>query len=213
MTINKETKEYGKNVKKAKKFFKEELEELIVLNSHLYHFVLECFDKFSPDYFWDFSASSSGKYHPKISNKKHGLVLHTKYSVWWGIKLSESFGVEKHQDIIIASLLLHDLQKFGMLLDKDNKPTLAQYTSSHGPILAIQIEDYYKSKNITNYDIENIIMLIALHMGRWTNSTLIYKWNDINVEEYKLASLVHLADYASSRKANKKILELDNLKF
>ena len=135
-----------------------------------------------------------------------------KLGVWWGRKLAESLDCD-NLDVIISSLILHDLQKFGKKLDEYNKPTLAEYCSSHGPLLAIQIENLFH-KNVNEElkkDMELIINCVAMHMGRWTNETLSYKWkedsNNISVK------IVQLADYCASRKVDNKMEELDNYKF
>jgi len=191
-------------------------EELNYISSYpISDFVVKCFNDLVPDYFWDFSASSSHKYHPKISNIKHGLVLHTKLCVWWGRKIADSFG-DINTDIIVASLLLHDLQKFGQSLDENNKPTLAQYASSHGPILAAQLENVFDGAKINDdvkRDIDTIITCVALHMGRWTNEPLSVSWREFDREEDdQLVRIVHLADFVASKKIDEKLEELNNWK-
>lgn len=183
-------------------------------------YVVACFHKLTPDYFWEAPASSSGKYHPYVSNKKHGLVNHTKLCVWWGRKLAQTFDCEKNMDEIVASLLLHDLQKFGKALDERGKPTLAEYTSSHGPILAIQLEQILRDM----YDVDvmeedervslfTISSAVSLHMGRWTHEDLAYAWKANNWDSSKVVEVVHMADYCASRKADEKMKELDNYEF
>ena len=102
---------------KAELVFAEELK--YIQSSGIKAFTLNCFKELTADYFWDFTASSSQKHHPKVSNKKHGIVIHTKLCVWWGRKLADNFGV-KDLDVITSALLLHDLQKFGKKLDENN---------------------------------------------------------------------------------------------
>lgn len=210
------------NDRKAELVFKEELE--YIKSPAIKSFTLKCFKELTPDYFWDFTASSTQKYHPKVSNKKHGIVIHTKLCVWWGRKLADNFGV-KDLDIIVSALLLHDLQKFGKMLDKnDNKPTLAEYWGTHGPILAVQIESLYKDVNI-NDDVKNhihtIVMCIALHMGRFTNEKLSSPWKELPLDDgtpfvgdqEQLIQIVQLADYCASSKVDDKLEELDKWEF
>ena len=210
------------NAKKAEIVFAEELE--YIKHQGVKDFTLKCFDKFTPDYFWDFTASSTQKYHPKVSNKKHGIVLHTKLCVWWGIELANNFNV-KDLDVIVSALLLHDLQKFGTVLNLYNgQPTLAEYWGTHGPMLAIQIEGLYKDVNI-NTDVKNyinaIVTCIALHMGRFTNEKLSLPWIKEYVDdgtpfvgtEEKWIEIVQMADYCASRQSDVKMQELDNYKF
>ena len=201
------------NKKKAEIVFEEELQH--IKSAAIKQFTLKCFEKLTPDYLWDFTASSSQTHHPKISNKKHGLVLHTKLCVWWGRKLAERHD-EKNLDIMISALLLHDLQKFGSSLDENKKPTLAAYWETHGPILAIQMQNIYSGVSINenvSKDIKAIIACVALHMGRWTNEPLKFYWNKFAFEEHgQFYELVHLADYCASRKVDDKLEELGNWK-
>ena len=206
------------NREKAELVFSEELE--YIKSTAIKSFTLKCFEELTPDYFWDFTASSSQKHHPKVSNKQHGIVIHTKLCVWWGRKLTESFKVE-NLDAVISSLLLHDLQKFGKVLDHTNKPTLAEYWGSHGPMLSSQIENLYKDLKMNDdvkAHINAITICIALHMGIWTNDSLAVKWSQgITASKYEyindISHIVHLADYCASRQCDKKMQELDNYKF
>lgn len=200
---------------KAEVVFKKELE--YISSKGIKDFVLKCFEELTPDYFWDFTASSSQLHHPRVSNKKHGLVLHTKLCVWWGRKLADSFNF-KNIDVIVASLLLHDLQKFGKILDKNNKPTLAEYASSHGPMISMQMEKLYVPSKIKKdlwRDINTITTCIALHMGRWTDETLSLSWSQSETRDKDNVpiNIVHLADYCASRKVDDELEKLDNYKF
>jgi len=187
--------------------FKEELD--LIKSEYLRKFVKKCFINLTPDYFWEIAASSSGKYHPKIVNKKHGLIVHTKLCVWWGKQIAESF--ERVEiDVIVAALLLHDLQKFGKVVI-EGKPTLANHTSVHGPMLATQIEKLCNNVVDSGY-ISIIIASIALHMGKWTDSSLAFKWR----QEYgdnNNVKVVQLADYIASRKFEDVYEKLDKWEF
>jgi hypothetical protein len=204
---------------KASIIFKEEL--TYITNQSVKDIVLKCFKELAPDYFWTFFASSSHKYHPKVSNKEHGIVLHTKLCVWWGRQLLEALECNNttSRDIIVASLLLHDLQKFGKVLDSENKPTLIEHTSCHGPLLSIQIEKLFNNKTSNMNEsvkvfIDSIITCVALHMGIWTNESLAYKWRkELSEENKKLVDIVHLADCIASKKVDDKLEELDNYIF
>lgn len=202
---------------KAEVVFKDELD--YIENDEIKSFVLDMFKNFTSDYFWDGAASSSGIHHPKISNKKHGLVLHTKLAVWWGRKLFESMShvCETFSlDVVIAALLLHDLQKFGATLNDDGTPSLNDYAGSHGIVLSEHLEIFLKYD--TKYsdiqdEIGRIILAIALHMGRWTNMSLDVGWSDRIVGEGTESQIVHMADYCASRKVDDKIAELDKYDF
>ena len=200
------------NNKKAEIVFAEELE--YIKHPGIKSFTLKCFEELTPDYFWEFTASSTQKHHPKVSNKKHGLVLHVKLCVWWGRKLADKFDV-KDLDIIISVLLLHDLQKFGKILDQNNRPTLAEYSGAHGPMLAIQMKRIFSNINEeVEKDINTIIGCVALHMGRFTNEILRLPWEPmIPAHLCRVLEIVELSDYCASRQCDKKMEELDNYKF
>lgn len=203
------------NREKAKLVFEEEL--AYIKNEQIRAFVIEGFHRFTPDYFWDGPASSTGKHHPKISNKKHGLVLHTKLCVWWARKLHQTlYAGETDLDVCIAACLLHDLQKFGTTLNEDGSPTLPQYASTHGVLLAMQLEDIDSSSTsfcIIKDEIQFIIDAVAMHMGQWTNEKIRGKWYEDNdcIEEEML--VVHLADYCASKKVYEKMDKLDKWEF
>ena len=200
------------NKEQAELIFEEEL--AYIESDTIKQFVLDCFDKLTPDYFWDVAASSSGKHHPKIANRKHGLIVHVKLCVWWGRKLAESF-YKYDMDVIIAALLLHDIQKFGMEMSLyDGKPTLANYTSTHGMLLAVQMRQLLKEqgKTVGYGKFETITACVGLHMGKWTDELLGEKWQ----QEYRdnnNVKIVHLADYCASRKAGDKMEELNRWEF
>ena len=191
--------------------FKEELE--YIKSDRIRRLVLDCFDELTPDYFWEVAGSSSGLHHPKIANRKHGLIMHVKLCVWWGRKLAESF-YRYDMDIIIAALLLHDLQKFGLEMSLyDGKPTLASYTSTHGMLMAVQMMQLLKKQEkIVHGTFETITACVGLHMGRWTDEILGSKW----LKEYRdnnNVKIVQMADYCASRKVGAKMEELDKWEF
>ena len=205
------------NDSKAEVVFKDELE--YIKSPSIKAFTLKCFKELTSNYFWEFTASSSQKHHPKVSNKKHGIVLHTKLCVWWARKLADNFDVQD-LDVIVSALLLHDLQKFGKILD-NNKPTLAEYWGTHGPILALQIETLYSNVNINeevSQSIREIIACVAMHMGRFTNESLGYVWSQyltkhIGDAVHTYSEIVQLADYCASRQCDTKMEELDKYEF
>jgi len=94
------------NCEKAQLVFAEEL--AYIKSDSVRGYVLECFKELTPDYFWDGPASSSGRFHPDVANKEHGLVLHTKLCVWWGRKLAETYNCEKDMDYRFLRFLLRN---------------------------------------------------------------------------------------------------------
>ena len=197
------------NKELAELVFKEEL--VYIESDDIKQFVLDCFDKLAPDYFWDVAASSSGLHHPKIVNRKHGLIVHVKLCVWWSRKIAQSF-YQYDMDIIVAALLLHDLQKFGMEMS-NGKPTLASYTSTHGMLLAVQMKQLLKDQNKIFHGTDaTITACVGLHMGRFTDELLGDKWLH-DYRDNNNVQIVQLADYCASRKVGAKMEELDNWEY
>jgi hypothetical protein len=214
------------NREKAELVFEEELKEITEPN--VKRFVLKCFEELTPDYFWDAPASSSGLHHPEISNGKHGLVRHVKLVCWWGKKLEEAMADQsvflhstyKSRDAIIAACLLHDLQKFGTVM-KDGKPTLPNYASTHGALLALQMEDIYNNFKIESEDgsgpyhdnidkwLKSVVSAVGLHMGRWSETRLTEHRYGPSLE----TRIVHLADYCASKKVDDKTRRLEEWEF
>ncbi len=202
---------------KAEVVFKEELEYIDAKS--IRDVVVKCFDELAADYFWDFTASSTQLHHPRVCNKKHGLVIHTKLCVWWARKFAQAFD-QKNIDIAVASLLLHDIQKFGKILTPEGTPSLAEYSSTHGPLLAMQIEKLYSNVKVhekTINDVRHIACCVAKHMGRFTDESLALAWTDylqdLEGENDFTSTIVEFSNYASSREVDKKFKEFDNYKF
>ena len=134
----------------------------------------------APDYFYVAQASSSGKYHPKCTIKKGGLVTHVKRAVYLVNHICEGWGIFKlDRDIVISAVILHDIAK--------------ENYANH----SIDAQEYFASYKPTN---SGIIMLINKcienHMGRWTPDS-----RKIPIADYSLMELaVYTADYLSSRK-------------
>ena len=194
----------------AEQYFVEELAN--IQNKEIKEFVLDVFDKLTPDYFWTTSASTSGKWHPQISTGVGGLIRHTKLAVWWGYNLSESMQMEQYHDEMIAALLLHDLIKGGKGLDSNGRPLEKGVTGTHGVVLAEKLRDGLIDGTLhLGFEYRKILGGIAVHMGRWT--TAIYNTAiEEDVAEEKFLTLIHLADYCASRKVDAEMLKLSELK-
>ena len=131
----------------------------------------------APEYFKTAPASSSGKYHPEYARGEGGLVRHTIAAVTLGRYLAdyEYFGIgETDKDYIVASLILHDIFKYG------KEPTVGAYNVSHAEDAALYCSDWVNDKLST---------MIRSHMGVFGTS----KPGSMS------AALVGLADLLSSR--------------
>jgi hypothetical protein len=165
--------------------------------------VIDCMTRFAADYFWFCPASISGKYHPKISLGKGGLLRHVKLAVWIGKKLARAYDLNTMDtDIVIASLLLHDIIKSGDVLNSDGFAKVPNATAMHGIWLAERLrnEKLIWPEGRLSYPIRAIIQAIAGHMGIWTDDNY-SEFKPLNQQEFKQTSIiVHLADYIASRK-------------
>jgi hypothetical protein len=155
----------------------------------------------APRYFWHIPASSTGKYHPKLSLGDGGLVRHVKacinichemfrnetiLSVYFEKELKQ-----KGKDIIIAALLLHDICKSG-IGDVEEK-----YSSASHPLL---VRTLCREKKIEGGStLEYILQLIETHMGEWTKD-FITKQDILKKPVSNAQKFVHMIDYMASRK-------------
>jgi len=199
------------SLSKAEKIFKNEFK--LIKNKKIKKFVIEVFKQFCPDYFWTVPCSTTGKYHPQLALGKNGLLRHVKLAVYWGIELARAFELEKLQDEIVATLLLHDLIKNGKGLDSNGRSLESGVTGTHGVTLANKINSFdceaYLDKNDGFY---RICAGIAGHMGIWTTDSKFRPNNLENPEIKEFAQLIHLADYCASRKVDEIIKSLEQEK-
>lgn len=204
---------------KAETIFAHELS--LIRNKDIKQFVITCFDKLCPDYFWTCPCSTSGKYHPQVALGIGGLVRHTKLAVWWGIELLRALGtspelknilVPKLQDEVIATLLLHDMIKNGKGLNAQGRPLESGVTGTHGVTLAQLIAHRILDHGLNNYTLERILGGVAGHMGIWTTDSLYRPCNQANPAMKAFMDLIHLADYAASRKVDEIYRKLEQEK-
>lgn len=194
----------------AEKYFAEEL--AYIQNKEIKEFVLDVFDKLTPDYFWTTPASTSGKWHPQISSGIGGLIRHTKLAVWWGYNLLESMQMEQYHDEMVAALLLHDLIKRGKGLDAGGRPLERGVIGTHGVTLAEKIRDGLIDGTLhLDFKYRVILIGIAIHMGIWTTKVYATADEPENKSWDKFINLIYLADYCASRKVDVKMLELNEL--
>lgn len=186
----------------AKRYFAEELAG--IKNKEIKEFVLDVFDKLTPDYFWTVPCSTSGKYHPQVSLGVGGLIRHVKLAVWWGVELSKALEMEQYRDEMVATLLLHDLIKNGKGLDSNGYPLERGVTGTHGVTLSALIGDDGYDSIMPDWK-ARICNGIASHMGIWTTEKQFRPCNEFT-------KLIHLADYCASRKVDDKMLKLNGLK-
>lgn len=145
-----------------------------------------------PQRFFTMPASTTGKYHSKVSLGEGGLVRHTKLLVKILLELLE---LEQYSDLkpmrdeLICAGILHDSLKAGWNLDNE-------YTVNEHPNLAADfvMEKALEMKTLPKEVINRICHLIRAHSGQWDCDGLLPK-PVTNAER-----LLHVADYLSSRK-------------
>ena len=202
---------------KAETIFAKELNQ--IHDKIIKQFVIDCFDKLCPDYFWTCPCSTTGKYHPQVSLGVGGLVRHTKLAVWWGIELLRAlhntpdlYSIPDHMlnDEVIATLLLHDMIKNGKGLNAQGRPLEKGVTGIHGVTLAKKIGDERFDKEINKDAAIRIFYRIACHMGIWTTNTMFRPDSISYIPVKAFANLIHLADYCASRKVDDIYSKLEN---
>jgi 23S rRNA maturation-related 3'-5' exoribonuclease YhaM len=149
-----------------------------------------------PDYFFRGMASSTGKYHPQCTCKKHGLLIHVKRTIYLANRLCTGWGFDTlTKDIVLAAVILHDIAKVPSPKE-DPKITYADYENH-----PINAEKYFALNTELNTEpnqttIKLITEAIRHHMGLWTPTSI--KKSIINYSLVELA--VYTADYMSATK-------------
>ena len=204
---------------KAEIIFRKELS--LIRDKNIKNFVITCFDKFCPDYFWTCPCSTSGKYHPQVALGVGGLIRHTKLAVWWGIKLLRALGTSPElkgitsrqlQDEVIATLLMHDMIKNGKGLGSDGRPLESGVTGTHGVTLANKIFNNDDIPALNSDSFDRIYKGIAAHMGIWTTDNRYKPNNMVRPMIQAFTQLIHLADYCASCKVDNIYSILENEK-
>ncbi|MBI4836782.1 MAG: hypothetical protein HY813_00025 [Candidatus Portnoybacteria bacterium] len=147
----------------------------------------------APPEFWTASASSSGKYHPPEDRVEGGIIVHTRKAVRVALDLFRFFAVQHEltKDMIIAAIILHDIQKNGI-------PWGLQTSYEHGRIACEWLMQFAGS----NPALIVICLLVRDHMGVWSQpgATPALKCGGV-VDHLAIAHLVvQMADYWASRK-------------
>ena len=169
-------------------FFDHEIE--FIQSEDLRSFVRYYFDCCVPDYFWTIGASSSGKFHPAMSQGEGGLVRHTKAVAWFCeelLRMSQwAYLTDERKDYARVACLLHDTAKYGVYgeINKDDYPR-------HGSIAANCVERAWLVffEEDCPYELTHAILS---HMGQWTTDKANRPFTPID-------RLVHMADYVASR--------------
>jgi len=122
------------------------------------------------------SASSSGKYHPDVSNGKWGLLNHTAlallaFDTFEGFYRPQGKIDDKGCDICRTAIILHDAWKYQNLKGEVHPK---HTTKEHGFVGATKIAEYYeeyeaKSENLKSY-VDAIVDSVRYHMSNWCHT-------------------------------------------
>jgi len=148
-----------------------------------------------PDYFYTVPASSSGKYHPSYALGDGGLYRHVQAAVSIAKMLFTIYEfTESEQDLIIASLILHDGWKQGF--DGSGGKTL----HAHPVIAANALRANISAEADPRlYILDTICNNISSHMGQWNINQ--YDSTILPLPNTSMEKFVHLCDYIASRKS------------
>jgi 23S rRNA maturation-related 3'-5' exoribonuclease YhaM len=151
--------------------FKKELGT--IANDDIRDFVIYLLNE-APDYFYEVSASSTGKHHPSYALGNGGLVRHTQALV--GI-MNHLLALEQYQavfttrqmDLLRISGLLHDIKKHG---DDGSEFTVFEHPVIVSTwILEMWLELTRASDiSITAQEIAFVSKSVASHMGQWNTN-------------------------------------------
>lgn len=165
----------------------------LIKNIEIKNFVSYMLDKETPDYFFSVAASSTGKYHPNYALGEGGLVRHTKAATRIAYELFRTDLYpynQDRQDLILASLILHDTRKHGN--------AGSRYTVVEHPLLAA--DAVRNSTGVLDKGMKEIIaMNIETHMGNFNKD---YKTGKevLPKPQTGMQKFVHQCDYLASRK-------------
>jgi len=152
------------------------------------------------------AASSSGKYHPEVSNGDWGLLNHTAltllvFDTFYTFYKVQGKYFEDTFDSCRAALILHDAWKYTHLSGKVN----ANFTTKeHGYVGAQKLLTYIR-KHGNDYEskaqaiIMDSIVHVRYHMSNWCHN--IDESNYVKTDASTPNILVMLADFISSNKA------------
>lgn len=161
-------------------------------NNEIVEFVMLVFNNVPAD-FWIKPASSTGKYHPRSSDGRGGLVRHTKQVFHIAVTILDSRMIkDAERDVILAACLLHDAWKY----DGTSRWTVKY----HGRLAVKEIEKIVLDSGIFKESGYNMFPdwyyqvrdCVLAHNGRFTNEWM----GEFSINQ----QIVHIADYLASRK-------------
>lgn len=145
---------------------------------------------------WNKPTSSTWKYHKKEDGSVPSCAHHTYEMFYAASKIIRMFGgkvVSKQNDAILMSIILHDLQKYGV------KGTNPHTTPNHDKTMADLLEKNKKvlMKHFSEEDADVVILGVRYHSGRWSKS--VPNMNSFDFADYPpIVLFVHMLDMMST---------------
>jgi 23S rRNA maturation-related 3'-5' exoribonuclease YhaM len=151
------------------------------------------------DSFFQIPTSTTGKYHPRQVNQKHGLILHTKLATAYSLQLINAYyanddSIAFHRDIIISALLLHDIGKKGKYKNYQKEYVNHPLTASK-----IFLEKTEAGTMFQGIDSDILLMItncINFHMGIYSPPEIAKPISEFNLHEL----IVYTSDYLATQK-------------
>lgn len=135
-----------------------------IFNEDIRKFAIACLEK-APKYLEEIPTSSTGKYHPAECNAKGGLVIHIRRTCYFAnIFISMNDWKQRIEgDILLASLLLHDLGK------KDSYTGKGWEYVKHPQIAADSLKEFMHLLPPSVF--QAIYNCVFYHMSLWTEKS------------------------------------------
>lgn len=168
-------------------------------NEDIKEFAVEIVNSF-PEYIWEVGASSTGKYHPKYTLGKYGLMKHQVAVVrfinfFFELEQYSNRFDSRQRDLLRLAALSHDGFKSGTQEEYEK----SKYTKFNHPLLMAEYILSYKDKGfLSEEELRYIAAATSRHMGRWNTDKKSYVV--LPKPDNEASELLHLADYLASRK-------------
>lgn len=161
-----------------------------IYDTNIKKFTIECLKK-APAELDKIPASTSGKYHPAECCVEGGLVAHICRACFFASIFIKSHNMENSDikgDVLIASVLLHDIGKKG-----DYGRNFKEYVN-HPIVAANMISEF--ANLVPNGIFKAIQNCIRFHMGPWTPESIKKPMSEYTMLEL----LTYYSDYYASQK-------------
>jgi uncharacterized protein with PQ loop repeat len=159
-----------KSAKEIEEYATQEFNAIVesLRDENIKTFVKKALAKAQPE-FWRAPSSASGRYHPADEITAKGLIVHSIRDAIVGRALANYFGLSgTEKDIIVAALLIHDIEKGGIPWKHDLHSGSAPdsgYVPNHGPIAGDWLKQFKSDSCGPKCD--EIIQDISAHMAQW----------------------------------------------